>query len=78
MTNSVTVTSPDSTGSENGAQMQAYPVQDSFGLSVEMDPANVGEGGLGREFDVDELSCAGILLIRPQTHWMMQRYRSVM
>lgn len=59
MTNSVTVTSPDSTGSENGAQMQAYPVQDSFGLPVEMDPANVGEAGLGCEFDVDETVLRG-------------------
>ena len=49
MTNSVTVTSPDSTGSENGAQMPFHPVQGQFGL-VEMDVATVGEAGLGGEF----------------------------
>lgn len=49
MTNSVTVTSPDSTESENGAQMQCYPVQGQFGL-VEMDVATVGEAGLRGEF----------------------------
>ncbi|KAJ6113575.1 transcriptional regulator family: Fungal Specific TF [Penicillium sp. IBT 18751x] len=40
------VTSPDSTGSENGAQMQFYPVQGQFG-PVEIDVATVGEAGLG-------------------------------
>ncbi|KAJ5123280.1 transcriptional regulator family: Fungal Specific TF [Penicillium atrosanguineum] len=56
MTNSVTVTSPDSTGSDYGAQMQVHPVQGQFG-PVEMDVATVGEAGLGGEFD--ELDCAG-------------------
>jgi len=58
MTNSVTVTSPGSTGSENGTQMQSYPVQGQFGAqSVEMDVATVGEAGLG----VCELTFSGKL-----------------
>lgn len=49
MTSSVTVTSPDSTGSENGAHMQtsAYPVQGQFAQSVERDIATGGKTGLG-------------------------------
>jgi hypothetical protein len=47
MTNSVTVTSPDSTGSENGAQLQAYPVPGFGAQGGEMDVATVGEAGLG-------------------------------
>lgn len=47
LTSSVAVTSPDSTGSENGSQILAYPVQGQFVQSVEMDVATVGKTGLG-------------------------------